>query len=70
MDKETYYLRLESLMGKIKSLRDKIDNSNDEEKIKYQARLREKVQKLRGKLDNASIVAYEVGTFCKAKLDK
>ena len=35
MDKETYYLRLESLMGKIKSLRDKINNSNDEEKIKY-----------------------------------
>jgi serine/threonine protein phosphatase PrpC len=44
--------------------------TNDEEKIKYQARLREKVQKLRGKLDHASIVAYEVGTFCKAKLDK
>ena len=35
MDKETYYLRLESLMGKIKSLRDEINNSNDEEKIKY-----------------------------------
>ena len=35
MDKETYYLRLESLMGKIKSLRDEINSSDDEEKIKY-----------------------------------
>jgi len=35
MDKETYYLRLEGLMGKIKSLKDEINNSNDEEKIKY-----------------------------------
>ena len=35
MDKETYYLRLESLVGKIKSLKDEINNSEDEEKIKY-----------------------------------
>lgn len=35
----------------------------NEEKLKFQASLREKAQKLRGKLDHASIVAYEVGTF-------
>jgi hypothetical protein len=35
--------------------------SSSEEKLKFQASLREKVQKLRGKLDHASIVAYEVG---------
>ena len=36
---------------------------NEEEKMKFQAGLRERVQKIRGKLDHASIVAYEVGTF-------
>ena len=38
---------------------------NDEDKLKFQANLRERVQKLRGKLDHASIVAYEVGDFFK-----
>ncbi len=37
-------------------------NSEDEKK-EFQARLRERVQKLRGKLDHASICAYEVGTI-------
>ncbi len=37
--------------------------TNEEEKSKFQAALRERVQKLRGKLDHASIVAYEVGMF-------
>ena len=36
---------------------------SEEERTNYQARLRERVQKLRGKLDHASIVAYEVGTL-------
>ncbi len=36
---------------------------NDEEKKKFQASLRENVLKLRGKLDHASIVAYDVGLF-------
>lgn len=35
MDKETYHLRLESLVEKIKSLKDEINNSEDEEKINY-----------------------------------
>ncbi len=35
----------------------------DKERIEFQSKLRERVQKLRGKLDHASIVAYEVGTF-------
>lgn len=35
MDKETYVLKLEELMNKIKSLKDEINNSNDNEKIKY-----------------------------------
>ena len=35
----------------------------EEERQKFQASLREKVQKLRGKLDHASIAAYEVGLF-------
>jgi serine/threonine protein phosphatase PrpC len=36
---------------------------NEDDKIKFQANLREKVLKLRGKLDHASIVAYECGAF-------
>ena len=36
---------------------------NDEEKARFQATLREKVLKIRGKLDHASIVAYEVGSI-------
>ena len=35
MDKETYFLKLEDLMDKIKSLKNDIKDSNDEEKIKY-----------------------------------
>ncbi|CAF0905029.1 unnamed protein product [Brachionus calyciflorus] len=35
--------------------------SDNEERAKFQAELREKSMKLRGKLDHASIVAYEVG---------
>ena len=38
-------------------------NLKEEERQKFQASLREKVQKLRGKLDHSSIVAYEVGQF-------
>lgn len=37
--------------------------TNEEEKQKFQAILREKVQKLKGKLDHASIVAYDVGSI-------
>ncbi len=36
---------------------------DEEEKQKFQAILREKVQKLKGKLDHASIVAYDVGSI-------
>lgn len=36
---------------------------DEKERIKYQACLRERAQKVRGKLDHASIVAYEVGNF-------
>ena len=35
--------------------------TNEAERTEYQAKLREKVQKIRGKLDHASIVAHEVG---------
>ena len=35
----------------------------NEEKVKFQAALREKALNVRGKLDHASIVAYEVGTI-------
>lgn len=35
MDKEEYYLKLESLMDKIKSLKRQINDSEDDEKIKY-----------------------------------
>ncbi len=35
----------------------------EKERMEYQSGLRERVQKLRGKLDHASICAYEVGTF-------
>lgn len=37
--------------------------TDSEEKAKFQAELREKSLKLKGKLDHASIVAYEVGYF-------
>lgn len=40
-------------------------NLNEEERKKFQASLREKALKLRGKLDHASIVAYEVGICTK-----
>lgn len=36
---------------------------NEEEKLKFQADLKERIQKIRGKLDHASIVAYEVGVL-------
>lgn len=39
-------------------------NLNEDERQKFQANLREKSLKLRGKLDHASIVAYDVG-ICK-----
>ena len=35
MDKNTYYIRLQELLDKIKSLKDEIRDSDDEEKIKY-----------------------------------
>lgn len=36
---------------------------NDTERAKFQASLRERAHRIRGKLDHASIVAYEVGQF-------
>jgi serine/threonine protein phosphatase PrpC len=36
---------------------------SEPERAEYQASLRERVHRMRGKLDHASIVAYEVGTF-------
>jgi hypothetical protein len=35
MDKETYHLKLENLMDKIKNLTVEVQNSDDDEKIKY-----------------------------------
>ncbi len=35
MDKETYYLKLEDLIGKIKSLKNEIQQSKDVEKLGY-----------------------------------
>lgn len=46
-----------------KGLFDASKLSSDQERQKFQMSLRETVQKLRGKLDHASIVAYEVGLF-------
>lgn len=45
-----------------KGLLDASRLSSDEERANFQAKLRERVQKMRGKLDHASIVAYEVGS--------
>jgi len=35
MDKKTYLIKLDDLLDKIKSLKSEINNSKDEEKIKY-----------------------------------
>jgi hypothetical protein len=35
MDKKTYLIKLDDLSDKIKSLKSEINNSKDEEKIKY-----------------------------------
>jgi len=35
MDKETYYIKLEEFIGKIKSLKEEINNSEDKEKTTY-----------------------------------
>lgn len=35
MEKETYYLKLQELLDRIKNLKTEILNSKDEEKIKY-----------------------------------
>lgn len=35
MDKNTYYIKLQELLDKIKTLKEDIKNSDDEEKIGY-----------------------------------
>ena len=35
MDKDTYYIKLQDFLDKIKSLKDEIKDSDDEEKIIY-----------------------------------
>ena len=35
MDKETYYIKLQSLVDKVKNLKSEIEKSNDDEKIGY-----------------------------------
>jgi len=35
MDKETYYLKLQELVDKVKTLKTEITDSNDKEKIEY-----------------------------------
>jgi hypothetical protein len=35
MDKETYYIKLQDLVDKVKGLKSEIDKSDDEEKTKY-----------------------------------
>jgi len=35
MDKETYYVELEKMLGRIKDLKKEINESDDKEKIKY-----------------------------------
>jgi len=53
MDKETYYLKLEELMNKIKSLKDEINSSDDDEKIKYlKLALQSVNQEMRSLMDN------------------
>ena len=68
---ETCAILIEHVMRLTASKRDILESGlveaarieNDAERAKFQASLRERAQKMRGKLDHASIVAYEIGQF-------
>jgi hypothetical protein len=53
-----------------KGIVESVNLKTEEERLQVQAQLRLKVQKIRGKLDHASIVAYEVGNFNETKIIK
>lgn len=68
---ETCAILIEHVMRLTATKREILENGlleaasleNEQERAKFQASLRERAQKVRGKLDHASIVAYEVGPF-------
>lgn len=53
MDKETYYIRLQMLVDRVKELKKELENSNDEEKSNYlKLAIESKYEEIRQLMEN------------------